>query len=206
MSLLVGRNQRCHTECDYAGSCQGPERYSDLFGHGGGLLTKAAFTITAARAYSAYRSALCRQAGAKSGSSGLTSGIPIFDAAKLRPRMFQEDFAGSAKWLRAEGGGQPRQPFVGGETGPGCRGAFGVGRGRSTISPASQRPVKYPPVLVVPFRTVNPQISFCVAIAGELGLCQGPGVLERFCSGQQVRREPPSRRQCPIRNRRSADH
>jgi hypothetical protein len=42
VSLLVGRNERCHTECDYACSSQGPERYSDLFGHGRGLLTKAA--------------------------------------------------------------------------------------------------------------------------------------------------------------------
>ncbi|MET4445365.1 hypothetical protein ABIB75_003646 [Bradyrhizobium sp. GM2.2] len=42
MSLLVGRNERRHTECDYACSSQGPERYSDLFGHGRGLLTKAA--------------------------------------------------------------------------------------------------------------------------------------------------------------------
>jgi hypothetical protein len=42
-SDLVGRNQRRQAEGDYTRSSQGPERYGDLFGHGG-LLTKAAFT------------------------------------------------------------------------------------------------------------------------------------------------------------------
>lgn len=40
VSLLMRRNQGCHTECDHAGSCQGPQHHSDFFGHGRGLLRK----------------------------------------------------------------------------------------------------------------------------------------------------------------------
>jgi hypothetical protein len=33
----------------------------------------------------------------------------------------------------------------------------------------------------------------CLPIAGKFRSCECPGLLKRFCPGQQVRREPPSR-------------
>jgi hypothetical protein len=47
-------------------------------------------SVIGARAWTACRSASCRRGAARSGSSGLTFGIPVFDSATFDPLCFSK--------------------------------------------------------------------------------------------------------------------
>ncbi|MET4038366.1 hypothetical protein ABIC03_000051 [Bradyrhizobium sp. RT6a] len=69
----------------------------------------AALLVIGAQAWTAYRSASCRQDAARSGSSGLACGIPVFDSATFDPLCFSKISRGREMASREVGVASPVQ-------------------------------------------------------------------------------------------------